>query len=308
MDSLAITPKAEALVGSLPDVSVVIPSYRDADLLRLCLDALGQQTYPSEKVEIIVVDNAGDEAVRQVCRDFGAVYTLELRSGVAAARNYGIAMASHELLAFTDSDVIPLPNWLDNGVRRFCETANCGFVAGAVEIFTQGRPRPSLVERYEMITGFPVRMYMEKHGYGVHANMFTSARVVRQVGPLNPDLVGAEDWEWGQRFVGRDFTLKYDDDVRVLHPARRTVSQIVKKTRRATLGFCQWNPSLSTRLRFIFYHFALLGTLRRHWPERMSELGVKERTAIYALSLYLQWIAAIECTRILLTGRTKYRP
>jgi len=305
MDNLAMSGQS-GLGPPQPPVSVVIPSYRDADLLRLCLEALGRQTYPSDRVEIIVVDNAGDDAVRQVCRDFGVTYTLEMQSGVAAARNHGIALASHELLAFTDSDVIPLPDWLERGVRKFCETENCGFVAGAVEIFT--RPSTSLAEIYEVVTAFPVRMYMEKHGYGVHANMFTSASVVRQVGLLNPSLAGAEDWEWGQRFVGRDLVVTYDDDVRVLHPARRTVAQLVKKSRRATLGFCQWNPEKTKKLRFIVYHFALLGTFRRRWPERIRRFGLMQRSAIYALASYLQWIAAIECTRILLTGRTKYRP
>lgn len=308
MKTLSAPGAAGPEADSLPPVSVVIPSYRDADLLRLCLDALGRQTYPPDRVEIIVVDNAGDDAVRQICRDFGVTYTLELQPGVAAARNHGIAMASHEMLAFTDSDVIPLPEWLERGVRRFRATANCGFVAGAVEIFTRGRPSTSLVEIYEVVTAFPVKMYMEKHGYGVHANMFTSASVVRQVGPLNPDLAGAEDWEWGQRFVGRDLVVTYDDDVRVLHPARRTVAQLVKKSRRATLGFCQWNPEKTKKLRFIVYHFALLGTFRRRWPERIRQFGLMRRSAIYALASYLQWVAAIECSRILLTGRTKYRP
>jgi glycosyltransferase involved in cell wall biosynthesis len=292
----------------LPPVSVVIPSYRDADLLRRCLEALSKQTYPSEKVEIIVVDNAGDEAVRQVCQEFGVTYTIEMRPGVAAARNHGIVKANHEMLAFTDSDVIPLPEWLDRGVRRFCGTENCGFVAGAVEIFTQGRPSPSLAEIYEVVMAFPVRMYMEKHGFGVHANLFTSASVLKRVGPLDPNLAGAEDWEWGQRFAGEDLVVTYDDDVRVLHPARQTIAQLVKKSRRATLGYCQWNPGKTKKLRFIIYHFALLGTFRRRCPERMRQFGLRQRSAIYALASYLQWVAAIECSRILLTGRTKYRP
>jgi glycosyltransferase involved in cell wall biosynthesis len=308
MDSLTLSAEAKPQSESHPPVSVVIPSYRDAELLRRCLEALGKQTYPLDKVEIIVVDNAGDQAVRQVCEEFGVVYTIEMRPGVAAARNHGIAMASHELLAFTDTDVIPLPHWLDSGIRRFLNTPNCGFVAGAVDIFTQGQPEPSLVERYEKITAFPIRMYMERSGYGVHANMFTSASVVREVGPLNPDLTGAEDWEWGQRFVGRDFNLQYDDDVRVLHPARQTLSQMVKKTRRQTLGFCQWNHGLGTKVHFILYHLAMMGTFRREWPRAMSELSLKHRMAMYALSSYLQLVAAVECTRIVLTGRTKYRP
>jgi len=257
--------------------------------------------------EIIIVDNFGDDCVRQLCSEYGVVYAIEKKPGCAAARNTGIAMASHEILAFTDSDVIPPPTWLASGVRRFLSTSNCGFVAGAVEIFTQGKPHPTLAEQYETLTGFPIKMYMEKHGFGVHANMFTSASVVRTVGPLNPELVGAEDWEWGRRFASTNFTLEYDDTNRVLHPARMTVAQLVKKVRRATFGFCQWNKDPKPRIRFIIYHLALLGIFRRRWPERIRDFTYWQRSKIFALSIYLQWVAAFECTRILLTSRTTYR-
>jgi GT2 family glycosyltransferase len=40
-----------------PFVSVVIPTYRDWDRLRVCVDALRRQTYPAESFEVIVVDN-----------------------------------------------------------------------------------------------------------------------------------------------------------------------------------------------------------------------------------------------------------
>jgi len=41
----------------LPFVSVIIPVYNDNSRLQTCLDALGHQTYPSDRLEVIVVDN-----------------------------------------------------------------------------------------------------------------------------------------------------------------------------------------------------------------------------------------------------------
>ena len=44
-------------------VSVIIPVYNDSNRLKLCLQALEKQTYPSERYEVIVVDNNSTEDI-----------------------------------------------------------------------------------------------------------------------------------------------------------------------------------------------------------------------------------------------------
>jgi cellulose synthase/poly-beta-1,6-N-acetylglucosamine synthase-like glycosyltransferase len=50
-------------------ISVVIPTYKRADLLELLLDSLLEQTVPMEMFEVIVVDNVpeGDAQVARLC-------------------------------------------------------------------------------------------------------------------------------------------------------------------------------------------------------------------------------------------------
>ncbi|NJR32909.1 MAG: glycosyltransferase, partial [Chamaesiphon sp. CSU_1_12] len=54
-------------------VSVIIPVFNDAERLRLCLEALQNQTYPQNLYEVIVVDNGSnpDEDVKSVVAEFG---------------------------------------------------------------------------------------------------------------------------------------------------------------------------------------------------------------------------------------------
>ena len=40
-----------------PTVSVIVPHYNDLERLNICLDALGGQTFPVDRFEIIVADN-----------------------------------------------------------------------------------------------------------------------------------------------------------------------------------------------------------------------------------------------------------
>ena len=95
-------------------LSVVIPTYERPAALTGALEALCAQTYPRERFEVIVVDNAG--GAETVVRPFEARLPVralrETRRGPAAARNTGARAARGTLLAFTDDDCRPAPEWL----------------------------------------------------------------------------------------------------------------------------------------------------------------------------------------------------
>src|SRR4051794_18684054 len=107
-------------------VSVVLPTFRRADLLGRCLDALGSQTLAASEYEVIVADDAADAATRRQVERFAerapmaVVYVpVEGVHGPAAARNAGWRTARADLVAFTDDDTQPEPGWLAAGVEAF---------------------------------------------------------------------------------------------------------------------------------------------------------------------------------------------
>ena len=91
------------------DLSVVIPSYNQADLLKESLRSLIDQTIPHEAYEIVVVDDGSTDHTATVLREFGApvrVVRLPTNRGRSAARNAGIRAAGTSLVALVDSDII----------------------------------------------------------------------------------------------------------------------------------------------------------------------------------------------------------
>jgi N-acetylglucosaminyl-diphospho-decaprenol L-rhamnosyltransferase len=99
--------------GDLPLVSVVIPTYQRAGLLRACLLALQAQTLGGH--ETIVVDNASSDGTCElVRRQFPEVRLVELQAnvGFGAAVNAGARAAAGEYLAFLNNDALPRPDWL----------------------------------------------------------------------------------------------------------------------------------------------------------------------------------------------------
>ena len=100
-----------------PRVSVIVPVLDGASCIDRCLEALLAQTYPSHRVELIVVDNGSRDATPDRVRTHPVTLLVErsVRSPYAA-RNAGIQRASGEVIAFTDADCVPAKDWLERGV------------------------------------------------------------------------------------------------------------------------------------------------------------------------------------------------
>jgi glycosyltransferase involved in cell wall biosynthesis len=224
-------------------VSVIIPVYNDAKRLKICLAALENQTYPKDLYEVIVVDNASDEApdIKGVVAEFGcAIATYESIPGSYAARNQGISLAKGEVIAFTDSDCIPTPNWIENGVKNLLQFPNCGLVAGKMEIFCKNPEKPTPVELYESITAFPQQQLLETKKGAATGNLFTFKNVIDRVGVFNANLKSNGDLEWGQRVYSAGYQQVYADDTCVAHPARSSFKELYKRTVRLVGGSYDW--------------------------------------------------------------------
>lgn len=91
------------------DLSVVIPTYNQAELLHHCLLSLTNQTLDPASYEIVVVDDGSTDHTGDVLEEFrGRIKPVRLPAnrGRSAARNVGIAQARGRLIVFVDSDVV----------------------------------------------------------------------------------------------------------------------------------------------------------------------------------------------------------
>jgi glucosyl-dolichyl phosphate glucuronosyltransferase len=110
------------------NVSVVIPSYNRAHSLRSTLEALRAQVVPKDfSWELIVVNNNSSDETHAVINTAAAVFPVpvhhvfEPRQGINPARNAGIERAKGSIIAFTDDDVLPAPDWvamIDSAMQR----------------------------------------------------------------------------------------------------------------------------------------------------------------------------------------------
>lgn len=97
-------------------ISVIIATRGRQQPLLQCLACLARQTLSPGDYEVIVVDDASPVPLTAPPADGGpAVHLVRLQEnlGPGGARNAGVAIARGQLLAFTDDDCLPHPDWLE---------------------------------------------------------------------------------------------------------------------------------------------------------------------------------------------------
>ncbi|MBD2340539.1 glycosyltransferase family 2 protein [Calothrix sp. FACHB-156] len=292
-------------------VSVIIPVFNDTERLKICLLALQQQTYPKNLYEVIVVDNASNESIEDAASEFEQVKpTYEACPGSYAARNKGISQAKGEILAFTDSDCIPSPDWIEKGVKNLLNTPNCGLVAGRIDFFFKNPEKPTPVELYESIElSFEQHLYVENKHFGVTANLFTFKHVIDNVGSFNHQLKSGGDREWGERVFAAGYKQIYAEDVCIKHPARHSFSQLYTRVARFVGGGYDLMMSKNPSSWEIFKHF--IGILKppfrsfhRIWKNKNLN-GYQQKLQFIAVMFFLRYVIVAETIRLYLGGSSK---
>ncbi len=110
-------PDPPAPRDAFPDVSVVMVTHDRRRLVAAALDALAAQTYPREHLQVVVVDNGTTDGTSA---DLAARADLPLHlvhstanDPSSVARNRALAVATGQVIAFTDDDCRPVPTWIE---------------------------------------------------------------------------------------------------------------------------------------------------------------------------------------------------
>lgn len=217
------------MTSERPQVTVIVPHYNDLRRLDICLAALQAQSYPVELVRVIVADNGspqGLKAVTDLVADRADVVLVE-EKGAGPARNGAVALATSPILAFTDSDCVPEPQWLEAGIGAL---EKFDFVGGHVSLLVEDEARVTPTEAFERVFAFDFKAYIEKKGFTGSGNLFCAKSLFDTVGGFRAGI--SEDYEWSKRAQSFGFKLGYEPQAVVGHPARRTWDELVRKWKR----------------------------------------------------------------------------
>lgn len=251
-------------MGDRPRVSVIVPHFNDLAGLELCLASLQRQTYPADRIEVTIADNAspqGVAAVEAVVRGRARVVLVEDR-GAGPARNGGVAQATGDILAFIDSDCQAEAGWLEQGVQALDES---DFIGGRVTVLVQDPERMTAVEAYERVFAFNFEHYINRMGFTGAGNLFCPRKLFDAVGGFRSGM--SEDVEWSRRAVSMGYRLSYAPLAVVGHPARRSWDEFIRKWRRVNAELMELSAGTPwRRLRWLVRALALPASAVVHTP------------------------------------------
>lgn len=286
---------------AIPRVSVIVPVYKDWDALRVTLEALKRQTLPEVAYEVIVADN-GPQALADAPK--GVRYCHEPRGYSYTARNAGAAIARGEVLAFTDADCSPAPDWLAQGLAAL-DATQADVLGGKIAI----SPAPTTLAG-KFFAAFSLRQedIFRTHKALATANLFARRKAFDKVNGFDARFQSGGDWDFCRRVTAAGGVLVFSEAAVVRHTPCKSLGKLFKRNRRIAGGkvdmhFRFADVPQKPDARFWW------NTLRPDWRGWLAMLRgqdarvqgpLSERFGIVSISIGLRYHGALSTARALL--------
>ncbi len=225
-------PEGMSDTAVIPRASVVIPHLNQLEALGECLVSVEQQQIGGGDIEIIVVDNGSNVALRDVQAAHPRVRFLsEPQPGPGLARNRGVLAATAPVLAFIDADCRAEAGWLAAALAAIEPDPARSVVGGDVRVPFADPRNVSPTEAYEAVFSYRQQMFIEAHGYSGTGNLAMGRAIFDAVGPFG-GIDTAEDMDWGLRARALGYVTRYVPGMIIYHPARPDFDALATKWRR----------------------------------------------------------------------------
>lgn len=260
---------------TIPEVSVIIPTYNRAGVLGRALRSVAAQTY--KDYEVLVVDDGSTDDTKSVVQVWRDEFNSALKyikyaenRGGAAARNAGLQASRGEYIAFLDADDEWLPPKLEKQIAAFSECPReVGFVSTSYRLVDEGGTVLTHLPQKPMEGDLSAEMIEAVEGsyeiVGVFSTLMFRKEVIREVGLLDETLPCWHDCDFYLR-AARHFQFKFLAELlTVKHELPDSISSNLDLQARGVRSF--WEK-----------HRGLLGsrsTFRRYMAMRHHSLGVE---------------------------------
>jgi cellulose synthase/poly-beta-1,6-N-acetylglucosamine synthase-like glycosyltransferase len=244
---------------SLPFFSLVLPVKNERSVISRVLKAFVDLNYPSDKFEVVVVDDGSTDGTIEIGKKFalkhGNIKFLhrDFSRGKACALNFGLANSKGDILAVFDADNVPEKDTLLIAAAHFRDESVAAL---------QGRIH-SLNSHQNMLTQFityedsvwceAFLRGKESLGLFVHLRgccQFIRRNVLEGLGGFDESIM-AEDIEISARLVRKGHRIKYTSDIRTWQESPSTLKGFLKQRTRWYTGHMQVALKYGTLLKTI---------------------------------------------------------
>jgi glycosyltransferase involved in cell wall biosynthesis len=213
-----------------PFLSVVIPARNEERTIGKCLQSIADQTYPADRIEVIVVDGRSTDATREIVRRFAAAdscFTLldNPERITPVARNLGVRRARGEVIAIIDGHCWLDRRFLEKGVEALHRTcADC--VGGLLINVAESRTGQAiaLVMNSPFGVGNSASRALAKPGFVDHVSFpLYRRRVFEKVGYFDPSMIRNQDDEFNYRLRAHGGRIFFSPEIRAYYWVRESL-------------------------------------------------------------------------------------
>jgi len=219
------------LTTEAPLLTVVVPAYRSAPMLRACLAGINASELPRHQFEIVVVDDCSNDSTGDVAREFAdtLLATIDGPRGPAAARNIGAIAAHGSIVVFIDSDVVVAPTTLSEFLHFFNQHSDFSAVFGAYD----DAPRETgFISQYRNL----LHRYVHLSHAGQATTFWAGCGAVRRAAFLAVDGFDEaryprpqiEDIDLGYRLTAAGYRIMLDPELIGTHLKRWTLGGMLR--------------------------------------------------------------------------------
>jgi GT2 family glycosyltransferase len=227
-------------------IDVVVATRDRGASLRRCLEALAiacARHGPGARV--ILVDNGStmldaSALARDAPASLDLVVVREPQPGLSRARNAGLTRVEAEIVAFTDDDCLPEPDWLSALAAHYRAMPDIDAIGGWVGL---ADPRDQPVSIRTGTEALEILSSPQALAHLIGCNFSVRRAALARVGTFDPRLGAgttvraAEDLDLFNRLLKSGARIRYEPDVRILHAhGRRESAQIAALSRGYALG------------------------------------------------------------------------
>lgn len=175
-------------------VSIIITTRNEEANIKNCLDSILSQSYPKDKMEIIVVDNNSTDKTKEIAEGFCERFTpLNLKvfnwgPERSAQRNFGVEKSNGEYFLYLDADMTLSENVISDCVTKINQ--NTKIIALYISEIVTGTKFWSKVRRFE-------RSFYD--GTAIDCVRFVKKEAFQKVSGFDENLTGPEDWDFDKK-------------------------------------------------------------------------------------------------------------
>ncbi len=233
--------------NGLQSFSIVLPVKNERRVVKRLLKSLLDLYYPSEKIEIVIVEDGSNDGTFEVCSEFAASHKnvkllrRSVSNGKPSALNYAIKHCNGEIIGFFDADAVPTGDTLLKASDYFADPSVAAIQGRNLSINSNENMLTRLITYEEMIL---CDAYLQgKEALGLFVNLrgscqFIRASVLEQLDGFDEAFL-SEDIEISARLTEKGHRIRYCFDLTSWQETPSNLSSFLKQRTRWYTGYLQ---------------------------------------------------------------------